>query len=101
MGPINEIKTLSHGCFQVVFKNEEHAHQAVANYHNRLLDGQLMYVSLQQPTTVPKSSKNASSSANKGDDSSKKSSIDPAFFRQALFNASSTRDNSVQFQVKL
>lgn len=102
LGPINEIKTLSHGCVQVVYANEEHAHQAVADYHNRLLDGQSMYVSLQQATTELKSTKSTSSStSSKGDASSKKFSIDPSFLRQALFNSSSTSDNSVQFQVKL
>ncbi len=44
-------------------QKKENAKQAVANYHNRLLDGRLMYVSLQQPSSYStKSSKTASSS---------------------------------------
>lgn len=89
----------------MIYTKEDHAQQAVANYHNRLLDGQLMYVSLQQPSFATKSSKSSSSSSSSAKtevDSSKKYSFDPAFFRQALFNSSSSSDkNPVQFQVKL
>ncbi|CAF0844886.1 unnamed protein product [Didymodactylos carnosus] len=50
-GQINHISVLSRGCIQIVYKHREHAEQACSKYHNRLLDGQLMYVSLQQPDT--------------------------------------------------
>ena len=73
------------------------------NYHNRLLDGHLMYVSLQQPSSYStKSSKTASSSSSNTDnESSNKYTIDPSFIRQALFNPSASTSNPVQFQVKL
>lgn len=48
IGSINSITTLSPGCVQIVYSKREYGEQAVAKYHNRLLDGQLMYVSLQQ-----------------------------------------------------
>jgi RNA recognition motif-containing protein len=101
IGSIKEIKTLSRGCVQLVYSKEEYAKQAVANYHNRLLDGQLMYVSLQQPSYSSKSSKTASSSSNTDNESSNKYSLDPSFIRQALFNPSTNTTNPVQFQVKL
>lgn len=101
IGDIKEIKTLSRGCIQVVYAKAEHAQQAVTNYHNRLLDGQLMYVSLQQPSYSTKSSKNATATTDEGDQSSKKYSIDPSFMRQALFDPPINTKNPVQFQVKL
>lgn len=88
IGDIKEIKTLSRGCVQVVYLRQKDAEAAVEKYHNALLDGQLMYVSLQQPSTPPTKS------------DSDKYSIDPSFIRQALFNPS-TSQSSVQFQVKL
>lgn len=88
VGEIKEIKTLSRGCVQVIYSKQKDAEIAVEKYHNALLDGQLMYVSLQQ----------SSNSSTKSD--SDKYSIDPSFIRQALFNPS-TSQNSVQFQVKL
>ncbi|CAF3736967.1 unnamed protein product [Adineta steineri] len=48
IGRINEIITLSPGCVQIVFAKREDGEQAVSKYHNRLLDGQFMYVSLQR-----------------------------------------------------
>ncbi|UJR16310.1 hypothetical protein I4U23_003216 [Adineta vaga] len=119
VGDINDIKTLSRGCIQIIYANREQAEDSVAKYHNRLLDGQLMYVSLQQPISYStKSSKtvssqhsksvttkgNVSSSAIKNEtsqSSSNKMAIDPAFIRQALFNPSNSTTNAVQFQVKL
>ena len=53
IGRIAEIKTLSEGCVRIVYAKREHAEQAVTKYHNRLLDGQFMYVSLQQTTSQP------------------------------------------------
>ncbi|CAF1528205.1 unnamed protein product [Didymodactylos carnosus] len=50
-GDISQISVLNRGCIQVFYKNREHAEQACAKYHNRLLDGQFMYVSVQQPDT--------------------------------------------------
>lgn len=88
VGDIKEIKTLSRGCVQVIYAKQKDAQAAVEKYHNALLDGQLMYVSLQQ----------SSSSTAKSD--SDKYSIDPSFIRQALFNPSASQ-SSVQFQVKL
>ena len=87
---------------QIIYSKGEHAKQAVDNYHNRLLDGQLMYVSLQQPSSSfsTKSSK-AASSANTDNESSSKYTLDPSFFRQALFNPTTSTANPVQFQVKL
>jgi len=104
IGHIDEIKTLSHGCIQVIYSHPENAEQAVAKYHNKLLDGQLMYVSLQQPSYSTKSSKNSSSSNTNKESlksNSNKISIDPSFIRQALFNPSNNTTNPVQFQVKL
>ncbi|CAF0929929.1 unnamed protein product [Rotaria sp. Silwood1] len=121
VGHIDEIITLSHGCVQIVYSNHAHAEEAVAKYHNRLLDGQLIYVSLQQlPSYSTKSSKNSSSSryskptASKDKSSSQsindneclksnsnKIVIDPTFMRQALFYPSNNPTNPVQFQVKL
>jgi len=99
IGHINEIKTLSRGCVQVIYSKQEHAEEAVTKYHNRLLDGQLMYVSLQQPISYStKSSKNTTESLKS---TSNKISIDPSFIRQALFNPSNNTPNPVQFQVKL
>lgn len=51
IGPIKQITTLSQGCVQIIYDKREDAEQAVVKYHNRLLDGQLMYVSLQQPSS--------------------------------------------------
>ncbi|CAM4745321.1 unnamed protein product [Rotaria magnacalcarata] len=121
VGRIDEIKTLSRGCVQIVYLKPEQAEEAVANYHNRLLDGQFIYVCLQQPSSVStKSLKNSTSSRSSKstvpkerslspsiDDNeylksnSKKISIDPTFMRQALFNPSNNTTNPVQFQVKL
>lgn len=72
----------------MIYAKQKDAQAAVEKYHNALLDGQLMYVSLQQ----------SSSSTAKSD--SDKYSIDPSFIRQALFNPSASQ-SSVQFQVKL
>ncbi|CAF0945962.1 unnamed protein product [Adineta steineri] len=67
IGRINEIITLSPGCVQIVFAKREDGEQAVSKYHNRLLDGQFMYVSLQRTAAAapsppvnqtPKSSNN-------------------------------------------
>ncbi|CAF1434616.1 unnamed protein product [Adineta steineri] len=113
VGDIEDIKTLSHGCVQIIYAKHEQAEEAVAKYHNRLLDGKLMYVCLQQPTSYSTKSsksttgkdKNASSSSSNNNESfhsnSNKMAIDPAFFRQALFNPSTSTSNNVQFQVKL
>ncbi|CAF1128784.1 unnamed protein product [Rotaria sp. Silwood1] len=125
IGRINEITTLSQGCVQIVYAKREHAEQAVAKYHNRLLDGQFMYVSLQQsssysatqnpkitnntqqPTKENGTSINSSSTTdqplklNATNNSSNKIVIDPAFIRQALFHPSNNSSNPVQFQVKL
>lgn len=63
IGQIAEIQTLSHGCVQVTYANEDFAKQAISKYHNRLLDGQLMYVSLQpQISYSTKSAKKTTSS---------------------------------------
>lgn len=109
VGRIDEIQTLSHGCVQVTYAKEENAKQAINKYHNRLLDGQSMYVSLQPaisystksakktaaaPTTTATTETSSSSS-------SKKITIDPQFIRQALFNPSTNESNPVRFQVKL
>ncbi len=51
IGPISGITTLSPGCVQIVYTKREDGEQAVVKYHNRLLDGQFMYVSLQQPSS--------------------------------------------------
>jgi RNA recognition motif-containing protein len=99
IGHINEIKTLSRGCFQVIYSKEEEAEQAVSKYHNRLLDGQLMYVSLQQPTSYTTKSSKPTNESSKT--KSNQISIDPSFIRQALFNPSTNTTNPVQFQVKL
>ncbi|CAF2515827.1 unnamed protein product [Rotaria sp. Silwood2] len=121
VGHIDEIITLSRGCVQIVYSKPEHAEEAVAKYHNRLLDGQLIYVSLQQPSSyATKSSKNSSSSRYSKSTTSKdnrssqsineneysksdsnKIVIDPTFMRQALFYPSNNTKNPVQFQVKL
>ncbi|CAF0804758.1 unnamed protein product [Rotaria sordida] len=116
VGHINEIITLSRGCVQVTYSKREYAEEAVAKYHNRLLDGQLIYVSLQQTSShSTKSSKNSSLSRYSKDNSSSQSIndneylksnsnkiiIDPTFMRQALFNSSNNTTNPVQFQVKL
>lgn len=53
IGRIAEIKTLSEGCLRINYAKREHAEQAVAKYHNRLLDGQFMYVSRQQTASQP------------------------------------------------
>ncbi len=113
---------MSRGCIQIVYSNQEHAEQAVAKYHNRLLDGKFMYVSIQQPASYStKSSRNSSSQHSKsttGKDNkynsslssnnnnneslhSNKITIDPTFIRQALFNPSNSTASPVQFQVKL
>lgn len=42
---------MSEGCVRIIYAKREHAEQAVTKYHNRLLDGQFMYVSLQQPAS--------------------------------------------------
>ncbi len=99
IGHINEIKTLSRGCVQVIYSKEEEAEQAVSKYHNRLLDGQLMYVSLQQPTSYTTKSSKPTNESSKT--KSNQISIDPSFIRQALFNPSTNTTNPVQFQVKL
>jgi hypothetical protein len=54
IGRINQITTLSPGCVQIVYAKREHGEQAVTKYHNRLLDGQFMYVSLQQTSSYSK-----------------------------------------------
>jgi hypothetical protein len=121
VGHITEIKTLSQGCIRIVYAKREHSEQAVTKYHNRLLDGQFMYVSLQQSTSqnskptssIQQPTKDTSSSSssttttnqplkfNTSTPTSNKIAIDPAFFRQALFHPSNNSSNPVQFQVKL
>jgi hypothetical protein len=121
VGHITEIKTLSQGCVRIVYAKREHSEQAVTKYHNRLLDGQFMYVSLQQSTSqnskptssIQQPTKDTSSSSssttttnqplkfNTSTPTSNKIAIDPAFFRQALFHPSNNSSNPVQFQVKL
>ncbi|CAF2009100.1 unnamed protein product [Rotaria magnacalcarata] len=125
IGRINEITTLSQGCVQIIYAKREHGEQAVAKYHNRLLDGQFMYVSLQQPSTYStiqnskrtnnneqptkeNGASNISTSTtdqplklNSTNNTAKKIVIDPAFIRQALFHPTNSTANPVQFQVKL
>jgi RNA recognition motif-containing protein len=121
VGRITEIKTLSQGCVRIVYAKREHSEQAVTKYHNRLLDGQFMYVSLQQSTpqsskptnnaqqpakdtgttASPSSTTNQPLKFNTSTSTSNKIAIDPAFFRQALFHPSNNSSNPVQFQVKL
>ncbi|CAF1002363.1 unnamed protein product [Adineta ricciae] len=117
VGDIKDIKTLSRGCVQIVYAVPEQAEDAVAKYHNQILDGKLMYVSIQEPMSYStKSSKVASSQHSKpaaaaamtatktnssASSSSSKFTIDPTFMRQALFNPSNETKNAVQFQVKL
>lgn len=130
VGRITEIKTLSQGCVQITYAKREHSEQAVTKYHNRLLDGQFMYVCLQQPitTTTEKTkqiSKTPTTTSNHSQQSTKetgtsasssstvnqplrfntnpsiKSTLDPTFIRQALFHPSNNSTNPVQFQVKL
>jgi len=119
IGRIHQITTLSPGCVQIVYTKREHSEQAVTKYHNRLLDGQFMYVSLQQPSSYsttqnnPKPTKengtsvNSSSTTNQPlkfnttNTTSNKFAIDPTFIRQALFHPSNNSTNPVQFQVKL
>ncbi|CAF4001029.1 unnamed protein product, partial [Rotaria sp. Silwood2] len=126
IGRINEITTLSQGCVQIIYAKREYAEQAVAKYHNRLLDGQFMYVSLQQSSSSYSTTQNSkptnntqqsakengasiSSSSttdqplklNSTNNSSNKIVIDPVFIRQALFHPSNNTTNPVQFQVKL
>ncbi|CAF3370867.1 unnamed protein product [Rotaria socialis] len=125
IGRINEITTLSQGCVQIIYAKREHGEQAVAKYHNRLLDGQFMYVSLQQlssystiqnskkthndeqPTKENGASNISTSTAdqplklNSTNNTAKKIVIDPAFIRQALFHPTNSTANPVQFQVKL
>lgn len=123
-GQIVEITTLSQGCVQIIYSRREYAEQAVADYHNRLLDGQLMYVSCQQAKAL--STKKASTSEVKTNSSnsgqlpkdsgtpnqpskpnnstttnSNKIVIDPNFMREALFHPTNNSTNPVQFQVKL
>ncbi|UJR30190.1 hypothetical protein I4U23_017729 [Adineta vaga] len=126
IGRIIEIITLSAGCLQIVYAKREFAEQAVVKYHNRLLDGQFIYVSLQQTaasysakqlskstnnssqptkengssTTAPPIPTNQPLKFNTSSMSSTKISIDPAFIRQALFHPSNDT-HPVQFQVKL
>ena len=82
---------------QVIYSKQEAAEEAVTKYHNRLLDGQLMYVSLQQPSSYSTKSSKNSSSLNPNQESlksnSSKISIDPSFIRQALFNPSNNTTN--------
>ncbi|CAF4804422.1 unnamed protein product [Rotaria socialis] len=113
------------GCVQIIYAKREHGEQAVAKYHNRLLDGQFMYVSLQQlssystiqnskkthndeqPTKENGASNISTSTAdqplklNSTNNTAKKIVIDPAFIRQALFHPTNSTANPVQFQVKL
>ena len=66
VGDIKDIKTLSRGCVQIVYTVPEEAEDAVAKYHNQILDGKLMYVSIQEPMSYStKSSKVASSQHSK------------------------------------
>ncbi|CAF1368777.1 unnamed protein product [Adineta ricciae] len=53
IGRVNQITKLSAGCIEILYTKREDAEQAVARYHNRLLDGQFMYVSLQQTAPPP------------------------------------------------
>jgi len=123
IGRIDQITTLSQGCVQIVYTKREHSELAVTKYHNRLLDGQFMYVSLQQPSSYSNAkstnsiqqptkengtSINSSSTTNQplkfnttNNNTSNKISLDPAFIRQALFHPSNNSTNPVQFQVKL
>ncbi|CAF3822612.1 unnamed protein product [Rotaria sordida] len=121
IGRINEITTLSQGCVQIIYTKREHAEQAVTKYHNRLLDGQFMYVSLQQSSSYPKITNNIQQSAkengtsissssittdqplklNSTNNTTNKITIDPAFIRQALFHPSNNTTNPVQFQTRM
>lgn len=76
VGQISEIKTLSQGCVQITYAKREHSEQAATKYHNRLLDGQFMYVSLQQspPVSTDKSKPTSKTTTNNTSQQSTKES---------------------------